>query len=485
MTLPLFHPDLAVRIALRPYQQDALAAISSSWRDSPHLLAVMPTGSGKTIVFGALANQEAQAGGKTLVLAHRDELISQAVDKIARITTVHPTIEKADLHRDPSNPITVASIQTLSQNHRLYSIPKDTFSLIIADEAHHSVSDSWNRVLSYFGNAKVLGVTATADRSDKRTLSSYYGKLAYEIGMVDLIKQGYLAPIKILCLPLKIDLTPVRSVAGDFDQGDLGTALLPFLPQIARAVKEHAAERRTLAFLPLIATSQAFNAECQRVGLRSAHVDGNSPLRREILERFQNGDLDILTNAMLLTEGFDSPPCDAILILRPTRSRPLYQQMIGRGTRVHPGKKNLLILDLLWLHQRHQIIKPASLVASSPAEESDLSQAFDATASSGGDPRDLLETQGVVRAQRESALAHALRLSAARQKLLITPEEFAARHHLLAPLTDFTPVFRWESLPISAKQDAFLRRRGVDPSTLSGRGQASLLISSIIASWKH
>jgi superfamily II DNA or RNA helicase len=341
---------------LRGYQETAVASILAGFQEFDRQLAVMPTGAGKTIVFSKLA--EAMQPRRSLILAHREELIEQAVDKIAKSTGIFAQVEKAEQRASLMSPVVVASIQTLMGAQRRERWPRDHFAQIVVDEAHHALADSYQKVLRHF-TGKVLGVTATPDRGDKRNLGQYFENVAFEITMFDLIKQGYLSPVKVKALPVEIDLKNVKSVAGDYSADDLGTALTPYLRSIAKALRDHASFRKCLVFLPLIATSKTFTDICQQEGLSAAHIDGTSEDRKEILARFADGEFDILNNAMLLTEGYDDPSIDCIVVLRPTRSRSLYAQMVGRGTRVHPAKDDLLVLDFLWLHEKHNLVRPA------------------------------------------------------------------------------------------------------------------------------
>lgn len=463
-------------MTLRPYQRDAVESVERGWAEASKQLLVAPTGAGKTIMFAALAAREPR---RTLILAHREELIGQAAEKIERSTGIKTEIEKAERAASPSARVVVASVQTL-QGDRLLRWPRDHFALVVADEAHHAVADTWQRVLNHFDpdtDTHTLGVTATPDRGDKRQLGSYFERVAAEIKLVDLIKDGYLAPITIRTVPLEIDLTKVSSTAGDLDAGELGSALDPYLDQIAAALKGHAPGRRTLAFLPLIATSKKFAEACLRAGLRAEHVDGYDKQRAEKLERFASFEFDVLTNAMLLTEGFDDPGIDCILVLRPTRSRPLYAQMIGRGTRVEPLKDDLLILDMLWMHERHSLTRPAHLVASSDAEADAITELAEERAGSGeGDGQiDLLDAVSDAAAKREEKLAEELKRMATRRGRYITAEEFALRHHELA-VAEFEPSLPWETKPLTDKQAFALKRAGVDPETVRGRGHASKLL---------
>lgn len=461
---------------LRPYQQSAADAICQ-WQYRRQL-AVLPTGSGKTIIFADVASREP---GRTLILCHRDELVRQAMDKLYLARGLVAEVEKADERASACAKVVVGSVQSL-RGDRLLRWPEDHFSLIICDEAHHSVSDSWRAVLNHFGSAKVLGVTATPDRGDKRNLGEFYEHIAAEVPLLDLIRQGYLSPITVKSLPLQIDLSAVKSTAGDLDAGDLGDALEPYLGAIAGAIKEHAFMRRTLCFLPLIATSRKFVDACRGAGIRAEHVDGESPDRADILRRFARWEFDLLSNAMLLTEGYDDPGIDCLVVLRPTRSRPLFAQMVGRGTRVEPVcKENLLLLDFLWLHERHSITRPAHLIAENELEASLITAA---AAKGGGQTEfDLEELATSAAADREDALRKQLADKQKRRGKTITAEEFALLHHD-AHLADYEPVMKWERDAMTAPQAKMLKRAHIDLATVRGKGHASAIIGKIISGQK-
>ena len=461
---------------LRPYQQACVSAVESGWDDASRQLVVVPTGGGKTVIFSALA--ASMDVRRTLILAHREELIEQAADKLHRSTGISASIEKAERWADTSARVVVASVQTLT-GRRLQRWPQDHFDLVVADEAHHAISDSWQRVLRYFdGHANVLGVTATPDRGDRRNLGSYFERVAYEVSLVDLIRQGFLSPVTIRAIPLKIDLTGVSSVAGDFDAAQVGHAIEPHLGAIAQAIKQHAHGRRTLAFLPLIATSEKFVAACRAAGLSAMHVDGYDDRRAEKLEAFARMDFEVLSNAMLLTEGFDDPGIDCLVVLRPTRSRALYAQMVGRGTRVTWGKDDLLLLDFLWMHERHSICRPASLVASTEEEAESITEIAEAKAGgeNGEGMVDLLTAQTDAAEAREAKLRDEIRKCSLKSAKTISAEAFAIAHDSLA-VAEYQPALPWESQPITAPQERALKAAKIDLGTVRGRGHASQLLN--------
>ena len=355
---------MAASMELRPYQSEAKDKIFESWDSGvKRTLLVLPTGCGKTIVFSKVAEECVRHGDRVLILAHRGELLDQAADKIQKSTGLGCAVEKADQSCIGSwFRIVVGSVQTLMREKRLNQFPPDYFRTIIVDEAHHCISQSYQNVLQHFSESKVLGVTATPDRGDMRNLGEYFENLSYEYTLPDAIKSGYLCRIKAMTIPLRIDISAVGTQAGDFKAADIGSALDPYLEQIAAEMEKYCADRKTVVFLPLIATSQKFTDILNDHGFRAAEVNGNSEDRAEILADFEAGKYNVLCNSMLLTEGWDCPSVDCIIVLRPTKVRSLYSQMVGRGTRLSQGKDHLLLLDFLWHTERHELCHPASLI---------------------------------------------------------------------------------------------------------------------------
>jgi superfamily II DNA or RNA helicase len=291
------------KIGLRGYQVAASEAIQRGFTEHQRQLLVLPTGGGKTVVFAHLA--AIHQPRRTLVLAHREELIGQAVEKIRNVTGLNAEIEMAEHKASADAPVVVASIQTLMRSSRRERWARDHFGLVVVDEAHHSLADSYLGTLRHFDDhAFVLGVTATPDRGDKRNLGRYYQNIAYEVTLLDLIRQNWLVPIRAKTVPLEIDLDEVGTTAGDYNANDLGHAIAPYLECIADVIAEHR-DRKTLVFLPLLSLSREFTELCCERGLRSEHVDGTSEDRRDILARFSRGETRVLCNAMLLTEGYD------------------------------------------------------------------------------------------------------------------------------------------------------------------------------------
>lgn len=311
---------------LRPYQKEAVAAVGREWEEGNRkALLVLPTGTGKTIVFANVAAQAVRCGNKVLVLAHRDELLQQAEDKIQTATGLRCAKEKAgDTSIGSWYRIVVGSVQTMMRDKRLNQFAPDAFGTIIIDEAHHCLSNSYQHVLQHFPEANVLGVTATPERNNLQCLGEYFDSLAYEYTLPQAIKDGYLCKIKAQTIPLKLDLSGVSMSAGDYSVGGLGTALDPYLEQIAEEMKTYCKDRKTVVFLPLVATARKFKAILNQKGFHAAEVNGNSRERGTVLNDFATGKYNVICNAMLLTEGWDCPAVDCVIMLRPTKIRALY-----------------------------------------------------------------------------------------------------------------------------------------------------------------
>ena len=247
-------------IELRPYQEKARRRVEEEWKEGrAKTLLVLPTGTGKTIVFSAITKDEVMAGRHVLILAHRGELLEQAADKLYKATGLASSLEKAGSScMDSWYMVTVGSVQTLMRQSRLDKFPRDYFQTIIIDEAHHAISTSYQNILQYFDKAQVLGVTATPDRSDMKDLGEYFDSIAYEYSLPSAIRDGYLTPIKAQTIPLKLDISKVTMSAGDFKASDIDTALDPYLEQIAAEMKHYCKGRKTVVFLPLVSTSKKF-----------------------------------------------------------------------------------------------------------------------------------------------------------------------------------------------------------------------------------
>lgn len=466
---------------MRPYQQAAREAVHREWDEGRNrTLLVLPTGCGKTIVFAKITEDEVRSGSRVLILAHRGELLQQAADKLERTSGLKCAVEKAEQtclgewYR-----VTVGSVQTLMRQKRLAQFPPDYFQTIIIDEAHHAISGSYQVILEHFAGAHVLGVTATPDRGDKQNLGKVFDSLAYEYTLPQAIHEGYLTPIRALTVPVQIDFTHVGTAAGDYKPGDIATALDPYLDQIAAEMAKHCADRKTVVFLPLVKTSQKFRDILCRHGFRAAEVNGESDDREQVLQDFSNGKYNVLCNSMLLTEGWDCPEVDCVVVLRSTKVRALYCQMVGRGTRLAEGKDHLLLLDFLWNTEKHELCRPACLICEDEEVQQKMTQQLEQQP---GVPVDIEEAENKasedVVADRESKLAEQLESMKKRKSKLVDPLQYEMSIQY-QDLTGYVPAFGWESSPPTDKQKKDLEKRGINPDAVESAGKAEQILRTV------
>jgi len=356
-------------IALRPYQQEALAAIAEAEsKGIRRQLVALPTGTGKTVIFSRLI---AERRGRALVLAHRDELIGQAAEKIL---TVNPAAsvgivkaERNESHRD----IVVASIQTLARESRLARIDPAGFRTVVVDEAHHAAADSYRRALEHFGcfseaGPLTVGFTATPERADEKALGEVFAEIVYRRDILTMMRSGYLCDLRAIQVSLEADFNELHSLHGDFIDAEASEMLMAAnAPAHAvAAYKEHAPGRKTLLFTPTVELAHLMAGEFSSNGISAEALSGETPKdeRRGILNRLNSGATRVVANCAVLTEGFDEPSVDCVIVARPTRSKTLYVQMIGRGTRLYPGKDDCLILDLVGARGSTGVRSPGSII---------------------------------------------------------------------------------------------------------------------------
>lgn len=464
---------------LRPYQAEAKQAIFNEWNKGVvKTLLVCATGTGKTVILAKVVEDLVKKGEKVLILAHRGELLDQASDKIYQATGLRTALEKAEATSIGEwERIVVGSVQTLMREKRLNKFKPTNFDTIIIDEAHHCVSDSYQNILNYFNQAKVLGVTATPDRGDMKNLGTVFESLAYEYSLAQAIRQGYLAPIKALTIPLKIDLNKASIQSGDFKASDVDNALEPLLEQIADEMLEHCLKRKTVVFLPLIKTSQKFRDILNSKGFKAQEVNGESKDRAIILKDFEEGKYNVLCNSMLLTEGWDCPSVDCIIMLRPTKIRSLYCQVVGRGTRLHKGKDHLLLLDFLWHSDKHSLCRPVSLINTDDKVIKKSSEK-----ASNEEAKDIQELEQEAKQEllneRELALAKELEEMRKKKKKLVDPLQFELSIQD-SDLASYEPSFLWEMAPASAKQLSLLESFGIAYDAIENCGKASLILEKL------
>lgn len=491
-------------MALRPYQLNAVKAVHKEWNSgNKNTLVVMPTGTGKTIVFSQIVKDQVAKGEKVLILAHREELLKQAADKLKASSGMESALEKAANTSIGSGlDVVVGSVQTLRQKSRLEKFSKDYFGTIIIDEAHHSAADSYKNILEYFNQAKVLGVTATPDRADMKSLSDVFDSLAFEYKLPEAINDGYLCKIRTKTIPLKVDISKVHTLAGDFNPNELGQALDLYLEAIADSIVKECKGRKTVIFTPLVRISQRLNGLLKNRGIDTIEVNGSSKDREKILKDFENGKYDAMTNAMLLTEGWDCPSVDCIICLRPTKSRSLYAQIVGRGTRLCKGKDNLLILDYLWLSGKHSLCHPSDIfcedaeVAARTTKKLADYAATDCGGPNGPDGTDLIqaiqeaqeemenEKRQMMRRIEEQEEAVRKRLAEQRQKRkgLVDPFQYMFSIESTA-IRDYKPTFGWETKAPSQKAKDAIEGYGVDANSIESAGLANLILKELMKRW--
>lgn len=371
---------MSTTFAPRPYQLDAIEALRTGWAAGVNRLAVvLPTGAGKTVVFSHLAHQmlDSLNGRRVLVIAHREELIEQAAAKLLAVDPMlRVGIVKAqrDQHHDAD--VIVASVQTLAVARRREAI-RD-IGLVIVDECHHAAARTYMDVLRHFGawdGVPVAGFTATMTRTDGG-LAEVWDDVVFRLDILDMITDGFLCDVRGKRITVDtLDLDKVRTRGGDLVDGQLGQALEDSgaLDAIARAYVDHAADRPGVVFTPTVATAQGAAAALTSAGITAAPVWGDMSRddRRATLARYATGDVQVLTNCMVLTEGFDAPHTSCAVIARPTKSPGLYVQMAGRALRPAPGKHDALLLDVMGASTRHKLASMVDLTAREvgPAEE--------------------------------------------------------------------------------------------------------------------
>lgn len=351
---------------LRDYQIAAVAAVERELAEHRGTLVLCATGTGKTQIAAELIRRHR---GRACFIAHRTELIDQAARRIEQFCGVWPQIEKADSYASPGDGLpVVASIQSLARESRVSRFRPGEFSLVIVDEVHHATSATYRAVIDHFASAKIVGLTATPDRLDGEALGAVLDSVAYRYDLADAIRGGWLAPVRMRTVRIDgIDFSKIHTVAGDLNQGELDAVMAreEALHGVARPAVELSGARPTIVFTTSIENARRLAEIIDRyVGTESA-VSVDSTLRyderRAAFRLFESGARRVLVNVGLTTEGYDHPPTACIVLGRPTKSRALVTQMIGRGTRGGrlapiPGKGDLLVIDFVGSTERHDIM---------------------------------------------------------------------------------------------------------------------------------
>ncbi len=520
-----------LRLTPRPYQYEAVAALlAAAARGVQRPLLVLPTGTGKTIVFALLVQRR---GGRSLILAHRDELIQQAVDKLR---LVDPTLSLGIVqaaHDEHTAPTVVASVQTLSRRTRLTRVVPD-FHTVVIDEAHHAPAPTYRRILDYCrawrpDGPLVVGVTATPERGDRQSLREVFDRIVYQKTLLEMMQAGYLVDLRALQVLLQADFDALRTQHGDFVEAELESLLLAANApaQVLATFQAHAAERKALLFTPTVALAYAMADTFRTAGIPAEALDGTTPgtTRRAILRRLHTGETRVVANCAVLTEGFDEPSVDCIIVARPTQSALLYQQMLGRGTRTYPGKTDCLLLDVVGVSTRHTLYTAATLFACEAATLTQRS-VLELLAPHAGQPQEADALTGTLRSTPVDLFARrALRWVQTRQgawvlslgaqhgtlrlradgpdtwQVLQVRREAAplrlgdtlplpyaqglaedyARHLGVARLVEAEAP--WRQQPATEKQTALLRKLGLAERAGLTKGAAADLLAAVLGDW--
>lgn len=484
-------------LRLRDYQTRCLDSIREGWKQFMRQLIVVCTGGGKTIIFAMVAKEEVERGGKVLVLAHTEELIDQAIDKIRRTTLIVPGKEKAQSEAYTTDQIVVASVQTLSRDLRLIRWLPNHFSLIIVDEAHHSLANMYGVILKHFAGARVLGVTATADRGDKRNLAEIFENVPAQFNMIDAVKAGWLVRPIVKTVPVEIDMKGVKSKQTpqgyDYDPVEVTHRLEPLIAAMCQALVKEIGRRRTVVYVPSIHLAKMAAEAIARHGIRAQYVSGECADRTEKMQRLRDGSVQVTVNAYLLVEGFDDPHISCISVWRLTKIRSLLEQCVGRGLRplteivdalnaagspeerrliiAASQKSDMLILDFLWLTEKLDLVRPADLVITN-AEIAQHAKTMDQQ----GDLLDLAEY-----AARDYLKALEKRMAEVknRKARVIDPLSFAVSIHD-EELELYEPSSRWEINKPSEAQVKLLTQLGIDATKVTSCGFASHLLDKLL-----
>jgi superfamily II DNA or RNA helicase len=501
---------------LRDYQKSGSDAVFDQWREVDSTLLVYPTGCGKTILFADVIRRSFPK--RAMVLAHREELIWQARDKIARSTGLRCDVEMADYRAQGDQslfgraPVVISTIQTQTAGGdgggRMGKFDPFHFGVLIIDEAHHATARTYRRVIDYYRTnpaLKVLGVTATPDRADEEALGQVFQSVAYDYEILDAIHDGWLVPIEQQMVNIEgLDFSTIRTTAGDLNGADLAAVMEAEknLHGIASASIEIVGTKRSLVFTASVkhASMQAEIYNRHRPGM-AAWVCGKTDKdeRRKILADFASGKVQVVCNCGVLTEGFDDPGVEVIIMGRPTKSRSLYSQMVGRSTRPLPGlvdgpetpeerraaiasspKPSCLIVDFVGNSGRHKLITSADILGGKVSEEA--VEKAKLHAKQAGKPVCMVE----VLDEAEKELEQKRLAEEARRARIVARAKWTATAVSPFDVLEVRPVKPrgWDlGKQLTEKQRSFLARQGINPDTLP-YPQAKQLISELMYRWQ-
>jgi len=464
-----------------PYQDEAIAKIRSWIYEDDHKAGIlqMATGAGKTVTVGVLIRQLIEEGliSRALFAVHRTELVKQAIDTfelcglmVGREQGSHHGFALGDPH------VVCTTIQSMTKRCKRYQ--PDDFQLIITDEVHHAgeSNKTYSSVYDHFPDAKLVGVTATIDRPDGQSLKRFED-VVYSYSLYDAIHDPagpFLSPVKFVRCSLGVDLRGCKTTGknGDFAQGDLGRKIQPAIELLANAISKEIEDRKKIiVFMPDVGSSIAMADALKQLGHAADWVSGDKPDRDNTIQRYKNGLSKILVNCQILTEGFDDKPTDCV-VLKPTRSRIAYAQMVGRGTRLCKDKSDCLILDFSHTTDM-DLIGPSSLT---DCEEVDSKRAEELV-EEGVDLWQAVERAKTERKQRQEIKVPVARLDMSYRRVEINPFELAASLGVSRAM--LTNANRFGELATPAQKD-FLNKSGMADVNNMTKRQASQLIGQII-----
>lgn len=484
---------------LRDYQTKAREDVHRAFESGGRCLIVAATGAGKTVIFSAIAADVVASGGRVLILTDQFDLVDQAAEKLLAMAGIYADIEQADRVASPSATVVVATVQTMG--NRLDRYPADHFALVIADECDRAIAPMWQAVLEHFhDNARVLGVTATPNRADRKTILRYFQRKVFEVTLPELIARGYLVGVTVAPLPLTIDLRDAEQDGGDYDPEKLGNAVEACFGSVCDAIKEHAPKRKILVFLPDVALSKKFAALAVMRGLNARHVDGESRDRAALKRGFgewrpdgkhSHNAFQILCNPMLLSRGYDEPSVDCVINLRPTGSESLYAQIIGRGTRLwcphgcggpcdhEDRKKDLLVMDFLYQFKAMGPVRPSALITDSPEKRQAIEKVLDEQGR-----LDLTEATKIAEERLAAALVAAFERAQAASKggkgEYFNALAWAANLNL-PELIDYQPETDAEAAPVPDRLAKKLKAAGFIGDSVACAGQAERILAALKA----
>lgn len=458
---------------LRPYQSAALKAIQEEFDSGVNsTLLILPTGSGKSLTFAELATKVRQKSQKpVLILAHRTELIEQAAKTVHRRGLV-PKVEKAEQTATGYYDAVVASVQSMSRPNRLSRYPKDHFSLIITDEAHHAPGATYRAIYNHFKGTPHLGVTATPNRHDEIGLRNIFESCAFQYSIKQAIIDGWLVPIIGKQIAVEsLHLEELKIVAGDFSQPEIDAMLRQeqTLQEMVVPTIEYAGDRPTIVFTPSVAHAHEIAACFNRLGARAVAVDGSMPAdeREQKLKSYESGQSQFLVNVGICVEGYDHPPTACVALFRPTKSMGLFSQMIGRATRLSPGKENALILDFVGVGNTVRTVTVTDVLDGTKLSDKEHEKAQELQAAGKGAIEALDEAKQYV-ANLDSVRA--------KMRALTTSNAFDVLSMFAVP----SAKGLYGGDPATERQLAYLTKVGIKCPPDLEKGEASKLIEALI-----